>query len=527
MTLNINLEKNKVFYYCLVLVIASYLFNQYYAYIGVLPIDSFLIFNSGYDLLNGVIPFKDVWTIKGPFLDLVQAIFFKIFGVSWFSYSSHASIFNSIFALSTFLTLRKFNLELRFCFLYSILASLLMYPTYGTPFSDHHVSILSLLSVYCLILAIKTDENIYWFFIPILLFCAFFSKQVPAGYFLILIIFTSLIYFLFNFRFEKIIYGIAGCILILTIFFLLVFQNKISLNSILEQYFLFPLSLGDTRTEWLFPLEFKRVVLRYKLNYIALAIPAYILIRNCTKNFKDIWKNESLIILSLIGTLFIFIFHQLMTINGLFIFFCIPIFCGFSFIFAKKYFKKNKYLINFLVILSLVSTLHYQNKYISKRDTLFLRDVNLNKAINSSVLDEKLKNLKWITKHYSENPKEEISNLIEAMRLIKNDKRKKMLVTDYQFISVVLSIKDYAASRFWWGHHGYPDTKNKYFPVWKKFLIKKLKENQIEVIYTIKPLLGEKDILINILSDNCYSKSKLNEIVNIQVLKSCNDFNRY
>ena len=29
-----------------------------------------------------------------------------------------------------------------------------------------------------------------------------------------------------------------------------------------------------------------------------------------------------------------------------------------------------------------------------------------------------------------------------------------MLVTDYQFITVILSMEDYAASRFWWGHHG-------------------------------------------------------------------------
>ena len=69
---------------------------------GVLPIDTFLIFNSGYDLLNGVLPFKDVWTIKGPLLDIIQALFFKIFGVSWFSYASHASLFNSLFALATF-----------------------------------------------------------------------------------------------------------------------------------------------------------------------------------------------------------------------------------------------------------------------------------------------------------------------------------------------------------------------------------------------------------------------------------------
>ena len=230
--------KKSILIYYFTLLFVSFLANQYYAYLGVLPIDTFLIFNSGFDLLNGTLPFKDVWTIKGPFLDLIQALFFKVFGVSWFSYASHASVFNSLFALSTFWTLNKFGLNLKFSFLYSILASLLMYPTYGIPFSDHHVSILSMISIYCLLIAIKTGEKNYWFFIPILLFCAFFSKQVPSGYFLILISIISLIYFAFNFSFEKILYVIFGTLTILFIFFLIIFGSNIN-YLIFEQYIYF------------------------------------------------------------------------------------------------------------------------------------------------------------------------------------------------------------------------------------------------------------------------------------------------
>ena len=159
-----------------------------------------------------------------------------------------------------------------------------------------------------------------------------------------------------------------------------------------------------------------------------------------------------------------------MTINGLFIFFLIPIFCGFSHYFSKKYFRKKNYIINFLIILkSFISTIYYQNKYISKRDTLLLRNVDLSKAVDAGVIDPKLKGLKWITNLYPDNPKKEISNLMEIISIIKKDQRKKMLVTDYQFITVILSMKDYAASRFWWGHQGYPDKNNKYFYLWKNF----------------------------------------------------------
>ena len=99
------------FLYIFFLILISFGTNQYYAYIGVLPVDSFSTFNAGYDILNGAVPFKDYWILKGIIIDFIQAGFFKIFGVSWFSYSIHASIFNSIFALATFFTLRKFNLE--------------------------------------------------------------------------------------------------------------------------------------------------------------------------------------------------------------------------------------------------------------------------------------------------------------------------------------------------------------------------------------------------------------------------------
>jgi len=58
-----------------------------------------------------------------------------------------------------------------------------------------------------------------------------------------------------------------------------------------------------------------------------------------------------------------------------------------------------------------------------------------------------------------------------------------MIVTDYQFISVELSINDNSAARVWWRHHIYPDVNEKYFQYWKRFLIKKIIRENIETIY--------------------------------------------
>ena len=77
----------------------SLLINQYYGYRGVFPIDSFLIYDAGYKIFNGFVPFKDYWSITGPLLDYIQFAIFKLFGVNWFSYVFVSKkIQNSIFS---------------------------------------------------------------------------------------------------------------------------------------------------------------------------------------------------------------------------------------------------------------------------------------------------------------------------------------------------------------------------------------------------------------------------------------------
>ena len=70
-----HLVDNKNFY-ILLIIILSFSVNYYSGFRGVFPIDSFLIFDSGYKVLNNYYPFKDYWSITGPFLDYIQYIFF-------------------------------------------------------------------------------------------------------------------------------------------------------------------------------------------------------------------------------------------------------------------------------------------------------------------------------------------------------------------------------------------------------------------------------------------------------------------
>jgi len=516
-------DKRKKTIYVIILLIFSISINQYYGYQGINPIDSFFSFNAAYDVLNGYFPFKDYWTITGPFIDFTVALFFKLFGVSWFSYVLYASIFNFIISFATFYTLEKFKLDINYCFFYSILVSILAYPSAGTPYVDHQSAFLSVISVYFFILALKTDLKMYWLVVPIILGISFLTKQAPTGHFILIISFLSLIYFIFNFNIKKIILVIVGSFLFIFAFYILLLITKIPMISFLEQYILFPLSLGESRLEFLLPLEFKRIILRFKLIHLSLLLLVIISIKKIIQDYKYLKHNDFLIVLTLVSSTFALIAHQLMTINGIFIFFLIPILAGFSHIYYLKYFKNKNYILYALIILSIISTIHYGNKYINKRDFMDLSKVNINKGIDAKIFDKKLNGLKWITTLYPNSPEKEISNLLEVIDILKKDSRKKMLVTDYQFISVIMSSYDHSPNKYWYKHHVYPAATHRYFEVYKKFFIQKLKKEKIQIVYIIKPLWGDDNVLESILEKDCIIKLPITDILDGYLLQKCED----
>jgi len=519
------LSKKKEIFYIFALFLFSISINQYYGNLGLCPIDSFWFFNSGYDALNGYYPFKDYWVIAGPFITFVQAILFKIFGVSWFTYVLHASLFNFLISIVTFYTLCKLKLNINFSFFYSLLVASLAYTSAGTPFVDHHASILSIISLLFFILAIKTNSVIYWFILPITLLIAFLTKQTPSGYIGLIIIFFTIIYFLLNFDLRKIFYAFLGSVTIILFFLLILFLTSIPFASFFEQYISFPSEIGKIRIEYfLFPLEFSRIFLRFKLIHIPLFFLIFIIVQKIRNNPKYIKNNDFIIILSLITTSYALIAHQLMTINGLYIFFIIPIIAAFSHIYFMEHYKSKNYVLYSLLILSICSTLHYGYKYIHKRDFMDLRKANFNLAIDAKIFDNKLSGLKWISCHFPNNPKEEVSNLIEAIDIIKNDSRKKSIITEYQFISVILSTYDYSPSAVWFINHVVNQKKDsKYFKSYKIMLTNQIKKNNIQVVYLIKPFWQDNKIFEKGLNPNCYSKIKLTEILDAYTIQKCDE----
>lgn len=522
MIINKNLYFLKLAY-ILALFFFSVSINQHYGFIGVFPIDTFLFYDTSYRVLNGLFPFKDFWSPTSPFIDFIQAFFFKIFGVSWYSYVLHASVFNFIIVLGTFYTLEKFKLNIHYCFYYSLLVAVVAYPISGVPFNDHHSSILSLLGIFCFILSIYLKSNLLWFFTPIFIGLAFLSKQTPAAYVGMIIFFCSIIYFLFNFELKKILFFILGSLIISIFFFILLNINDIPLKNFYEQYLLFPMSLGDTRVKnFLFPLEFNRIFLRHKLIHISQLVLIIIIIKNIVKDFSYIKKGEFVILLSLVISSFAFILHQLLTLNQIFIFFLIPILLGFSHIFLIKYFKEKRLILYFLIFMGLVSTTYYKINYADNRKFMELENINLKNSVDASSINSKFKGLDWITVFYPNDPKKEINLIKDSIKIINNDQRKKIVATQYQFIGSLVDDMIYSPTRTYTPGISYPTTDSDFFIYYKNFFIEQIKKNKIKVIYTIKPY--DNYIYDSIINKDCIKVQSINEILKRHTFIQCDSF---
>ena len=511
--------KEKILLFFLVLI--SLIINQYYGNKGIFPLDSFAHFDKGFEILLGEYPFKDYWVISGPIIDYFQSFFFYIFGLNWQSYIFHASFVNSLITLSTFIVLRNFGLNIYYCFIYSLATAILAYPSSGTPFVDHHSAFFSLLGLYCLILAIKNESKIYWLLLPFFFTFSFFSKIVPSIYIIISTIFILLFYSLFCKKFNWIKYSLSSLIFIIIFLTTVGKIQGISLNSFIEQYILYPQTIGTERYSGI-DFSFKNILFRFKFIYISLIPLIYI---NLIKfySFKNYFKEKDFIyfLILLLLTLGL-ILHQILTKNQIFIFFLIPILTAFSHISLVKYNYKSKIFIFLIISLCIFSTFKYHLRFNEDRKFHELNKVNFDLVLPANSIDKKLSGLKWITPDYKNNPKDEINLILETKSYLENDKRKKMIMTHYNFFSVILGKKTFATARFFTKHGvSHPIKENKYFDKYRDFFIQKIRENNIEAIYTIKPV--DLYFLEELFNEKCIKSSSLNTILDVHLILECDN----
>lgn len=492
----------------IILIFFSFLINFYYSNIGVLPQDTFAYYDTGYRILNGAVPFKDYWTVSGPAIDYIQSIFFYFFGVNWQVYTLNGSLVNCLITLTLYSLLETYNLKRSLNFFYCACFAVLANPSMGVAFPDHYSTFFSLMGVFFFLIAIKLDKKILWYLVPLSFFLAFFSKQTPSSY---IFISTMIIMFFYIIYFKKVkflkylILCSAGCIFT---FFLFLYINQISFELFLKQYFLFPQTIASERLKE-YQFTFNNFIFNFKFIYVLLFLTVFFLFLKI-KNAKKI-DEEILVFFTLILVSASLIFHQILTKNFIYIFFLIPLLA--SFLHLHKFrIKQNEKLISiFLILFTIFCTTKYHLRFNENRKMLNLENVNLNSKIDAETIHPSLKGLKWTTKKFENNSILEIENLKKSIEIIKNDKSKKMIETNYLFFSAIVNEDLNNPSR--WptlGDASNPDFNNKYHFFYKEFINKIIEKKEIKSLYST---FDDQENFFFIFDKNCKSSELVEDFL--------------
>ena len=494
---------------------------------GVFPIDSFSHFDSGYRILNGEHPFRDYWIVSGFFIDYFQSIIFYFLGVNWQTYLLNASLLNGFIGVLVYFLLKFLGLSLLLSFFYSICFSILAYPSSGTPFVDHHSALLAIISIFMLIKGMKTNKLHFWFFIPIFLFLAFLSKQVPATYILFTVIVLTTYHLLYQKKNDilKIIFSLAASSLILVFLLILFFKiNDIDINFFLTQYFYYPGTIGEERYKNI-NYDFKNTFLDFKYIYFSLLLLFFSTVANYKKNNANFYKKITFKIFLTSLLLFLSLAqHVIFTKNQIFIFFLIPLILGLANSRSNDLNKKyRKYFNIILIIFCIGVTLKYHQRFNIERKFHEFSNINFSEGLDSERLSKKFSGLTWITPSAINN--EQIDNELNFLKkfkdILETDKSGKIVLTNYSFFSVLTEENVSGFSRWYPGDNsGFPITGNKYFDDYKDLILSVLKRKKIKTIYILPDV--EENNFSDYVDVKCFNRYKLEfKIIKYEINKEC------
>ncbi len=513
-------------YVPIILFLFSILICQFSGNRGVFPIDSFGHFDNGYRILKGDHPFKDYWVVSGPFLDYFQSIFFLLFGANWQSYLLSASLTNGILTLLIYFIFLKFNLKAKVSFFYAFCFSILAYPSSGTIFVDHHSTFFSILAIFIFIFAVLKNNKYLWSLLPPIIVLAFLSKQVPAAYVLVIIlfVFTYHLILLNRKNFYKTFFPIliSGIFTIsfLSLFFVI---NSIEIKDFLVQYIYYPSEIGSQRFKSL-NYDLKNIFLDFKFIYLAFIILVYLNVYNFLKVENYHTKINFKIFIILFFLFICLIQHTLLTKNQIFIFFLIPLLSGFAHIELEKQNNKIKNFLKYLlIVLCIFTTIKYHYRFNLDRKFHELSNVDFSNSIRANELNNKFSGLKWITPGTKTKirSEEEIKYLITVKKILQNDPEKKVLITNYSIFSVLLDENISSFTRWYPGDNSaFPTKGSKYFQIYKELVLRNLERKKIKNIYILSDV--KEEAFTSYINLKCFDKNLIQlDIIKFKINNDC------
>ncbi len=145
---------------------------------GFLPLDQSIVFDGGWRVLGGQVPYRDFTLPCGVVPIVMQAALFRLCGVSWRVYAAHAALLDGLFAAASYVLVRLCGGGRVVAFLAGALGAIVLYPPFGAPFPDQHAFFFAFLAI---VAAVGASRRAAWALaVPPLLAFAYLSKQVPT-----------------------------------------------------------------------------------------------------------------------------------------------------------------------------------------------------------------------------------------------------------------------------------------------------------------------------------------------------------
>ena len=544
----------------LFLTLFSFYICYHYGFKGIIPLDDFVNLNSGYRVYKGDLPFKDYYEVTGPALSVLQAFFFKIFGLSWKTFVFNSAMFNCLTSLVIYFCFLNISKNKNFSLIIAILFSMLFYPNNDVPGVDHHAWSLGIISLFLFYTGLETKKFVYIFFSILTIFFSFFIKQVPSSYILTLM---ALLYIFQSYQEKKIIHFSKIILTILFLFVLIIFlmkKNEIDLNLVFQQYFLMLINFGGDRINKIDLNLIKENISNIYFLFF-LIFPAIILLWKKKKiSFHE--KKKFLLIFFLI---LISIIYEVHTNNQAITFALIPIICGLIYL-VQSTIKKNNFLsyvykiiiflclikiiqynivfifpiiilfiicffylkqkknlslnLNFLlVIYLLISSFHYFEININSRK---YKDISFEKnmiSFDGAKIDKFFQNLDW--KLNSETPEGVfIKKIRSTISFLDKLDKNYIFITDLQFYNLVLDKKDFSPVKYWATEVSYPSKKNQLRKNFEEFFLKKILDNNVEyIVVDQKTTLFDENILDFKFLSKCLENKSEKKDLNLVIYK--------
>ena len=160
--------------------------NLHFGRRGFLPLDQSIVFDGGWRMLNGQLPFRDFTTPSAITPSAMQVPFFALFGVTWFALCLHAAVINGLFCIAVYTFLRLCLATIWEAAAFGALSAFFFYPPTGTPFTDQHSFFFTMLMFVAVAVGsrdpVSWRARLAWFVVPTLFILGLLSCQIPTAF---------------------------------------------------------------------------------------------------------------------------------------------------------------------------------------------------------------------------------------------------------------------------------------------------------------------------------------------------------